>query len=89
MKKFPGAGLRFLRGTPTCKALAEDIVEGDANETDCVYLRENLHKLSEEVAVLAGENDRISRGLGRPGDAAHSEGIHTEGISRPEDVRAG
>lgn len=41
-------------GAPTCKALAEDIVRGQASETDCVYyLRENLHKLSEEVGILA------------------------------------
>ena len=53
MKKFPGLDCGSC-GAPTCKALAEDIVRGDANETDCVYyLRENLHKLSEEVAVLA------------------------------------
>ena len=43
-------------GAPTCKALAEDIVRGDAQETDCVYyLRENLHKLSEEVSILADD----------------------------------
>ncbi len=41
-------------GAPTCKALAEDIVRGEASERDCVYyLRDNLHKLSQEVAVLA------------------------------------
>ena len=55
MKKFPGLDCGSC-GAPTCKALAEDIVRGDANETDCVYyLRENLHKLSEEVAVLADD----------------------------------
>ena len=43
-------------GAPTCKALAEDIVRGEASETDCVYyLRENLHRLSEEVAILADD----------------------------------
>ena len=53
MKKFPGLDCGSC-GAPTCKALAEDIVRGEANESDCVYyLRENLHKLSEEVAVLA------------------------------------
>ena len=59
MKKFPGLAC----GAPTCKALAEDIVRGDANETDCVYyLRENLHKLSEEVAVLADDLHNGDRG---------------------------
>ena len=62
MKKFPGLDCGSC-GAPTCKALAEDIVRGDANETDCVYyLRENLHKLSEEVAVLADELHNGDRG---------------------------
>ena len=52
-KKQPGPDCGSC-GAPTCKALAEDIVRGEAVETDCVYnLRENLHKLSEEVAILA------------------------------------
>ena len=55
MKKFPGLDCGSC-GAPTCKALAEDIVRGEARETDCVYyLRENLHKLSEEVSVLADD----------------------------------
>ena len=43
-------------GAPTCKALAEDIVRGNASERDCVYyLRENLHKLSGEISGLADD----------------------------------
>lgn len=43
-------------GAPTCKALAEDIVRGEASEKDCIYyLRENLHKLSEEVSIVADD----------------------------------
>ena len=62
MKKFPGLDCGSC-GAPTCKALAEDIVRGAANETDCVYyLRENLHKLSEEVAVLADDLHNGDRG---------------------------
>lgn len=54
-RKLPGLDCGSC-GAPTCKALAEDIVRGEATETDCVYnLRENLHKLSEEVSVLAGD----------------------------------
>lgn len=54
-RKFPGLDCGSC-GAPTCKALAEDIVRGQASEKDCVYyLRENLHRLSEEVAVLADE----------------------------------
>ena len=54
-KKLPGLDCGSC-GAPTCKALAADIVRGDAQETDCVYcLRENLHKLSEEVSILADD----------------------------------
>ena len=52
-KRLPGLDCGSC-GAPTCKALAEDIVRGEASERDCVYyLRDNLHKLSQEVAVLA------------------------------------
>ena len=61
MKKFPGLDCGSC-GAPTCKALAEDIVRGEANESDCVYyLRENLHKLSEEVSLLA--EDLVDGGI--------------------------
>ncbi len=54
-KKLPGLDCGSC-GAPTCKALAEDIVRGDASENDCVYyLRENLHRLSEEVSILADD----------------------------------
>ncbi|MDO4268867.1 MAG: [Fe-Fe] hydrogenase large subunit C-terminal domain-containing protein [Eubacteriales bacterium] len=54
-RKFPGLDCGSC-GAPTCKTLAEDIVRGQASENDCVYyLRENLHRLSEEVAVLADD----------------------------------
>jgi len=52
-RKLPGLDCGSC-GAPTCKALAEDIVRGEASEKDCIYhLRENLHKLSQEVSVLA------------------------------------
>lgn len=52
-KKLPGLDCGSC-GAPTCKALAEDIVRGEAREEDCVYyLRDHLHRLSEEVASLA------------------------------------
>ena len=62
LKKLPGLDCGSC-GAPTCKALAEDIVRGEAREEDCVYyLRESLHKLSCEVSHLAdgmaaGEKD--------------------------------
>ncbi|MEF9940368.1 MAG: [Fe-Fe] hydrogenase large subunit C-terminal domain-containing protein [Clostridium sp.] len=60
-KKLPGLDCGSC-GAPTCKALAEDIVRGEAGERDCIYhLRENVHKLSDEVTMMAdcmidGEN---------------------------------
>ncbi len=54
-KQLPGLDCGSC-GAPTCKALAEDIARGEASEKDCIYyLRENLHKLSQEVAVLADD----------------------------------
>ncbi len=63
-KKLPGLDCGSC-GAPTCKALAEDIVRGEASERDCVYyLRENLHKLSQEVSILA--DDMTEEEQGRP-----------------------
>jgi iron only hydrogenase large subunit-like protein len=63
LKKLPGLDCGSC-GAPTCKALAEDIVRGEAVESDCVYfLRDNVHKLAEEVSRLASdivEGDRDS-----------------------------
>lgn len=61
-KKLPGLDCGSC-GAPTCKALAEDIVRGEASEKDCVYyLRENLHKLSDEVSILADDLKAGDRG---------------------------
>ena len=61
-KKLPGLDCGSC-GAPSCKALAEDIVRGQASENDCVYhLRENLHNLSEEVSVLADDLHEGNKG---------------------------
>lgn len=40
-------------GAPSCRALAEDIVRGNANETDCVFkLRERVRELAVQMAEL-------------------------------------
>ena len=63
-RKFPGLDCGSC-GAPTCKALAEDIVRGEASEKDCVYhLRENCSGLSEEVAVLAEDLSDENRNQG-------------------------
>jgi len=41
-------------GAPSCRALAEDIVNNRAYETDCIFkLRERVHQLAEEMVDLA------------------------------------
>jgi iron only hydrogenase large subunit-like protein len=41
-------------GSPSCKALAEDIAQGIASETDCVFkLREKVRDLAQEMVSLA------------------------------------
>mgnify|MGYP000164785738 CR=1 FL=1 len=50
--KFPGLDCGSC-GAPTCKALAEDIVRGVAEEEDCIHiLRDYIHKLSDELLRL-------------------------------------
>jgi len=42
-------------GSPSCRALAEDIVRGFAQETDCIFkLRERVKNLAEEMMELEG-----------------------------------
>lgn len=43
-------------GSPNCHALAEDIVRGTANDTDCIFkLREKIRCLAEEMVELGGK----------------------------------
>ena len=51
-EKFPGLDCGSC-GAPTCKALAEDIVRGEAKEHDCIHiLKEFIHRLSGEMSRL-------------------------------------
>jgi hypothetical protein len=62
LKKLPGLDCGSC-GAPTCRCLAEDIVRGEANETDCVYyLKENLHRLSQEVETLSEDIGKDANG---------------------------
>ena len=43
-------------GSPSCRALAEDIIRGHARETDCIFrLRDRIRDLTEEMIKLEGE----------------------------------
>ncbi|MDE6595130.1 MAG: ferredoxin, partial [Oscillospiraceae bacterium] len=47
-EKFPGLDCGSC-GAPTCKALAEDVVSGRADEKDCIYLLRNyIHQISQQ-----------------------------------------
>ena len=62
VRKLPGLDCGSC-GAPTCKALAEDIVRGEAREEDCVYqLKDSLHKLSVEASTLAEDMAEGKRG---------------------------
>ena len=41
-------------GAPSCQCLAEDIVQGKAHITDCIFkLRSSVHKLAQGMLELA------------------------------------
>lgn len=57
MAEFPGLDCGSC-GAPTCRALAEDIVRGDASKNDCIHvLREYIHRLSGEISRLDIKKD--------------------------------
>ncbi|MDU4962036.1 MAG: [Fe-Fe] hydrogenase large subunit C-terminal domain-containing protein [Sporomusaceae bacterium] len=55
LERLPGLDCGAC-GSPGCKALAEDIAQGIASETDCVFkLREKVRDLAQEMVGLAGK----------------------------------
>lgn len=47
-------------GAPNCRALAEDIVRGLANETDCIFmLRQRVKSLTKEMLELDGKKPNV------------------------------
>ena len=55
LKRLPGLDCGSC-GSPTCRALAEDIVQGTATEGDCVFrLRELVRILAQEMVELAAQ----------------------------------
>ena len=53
LERLPGLDCGSC-GSPTCKALAEDIVQGSSSEMDCIFnLRERVHELAKEMIGLA------------------------------------
>ena len=82
-KKLPGLDCGSC-GAPTCKALAEDIVRGEAREEDCIYcLRDNLHRLSQEINSLA--EDLADDGTTGHTDSRENLKVLTEYIQKISD----
>ncbi|MDI3480910.1 MAG: hypothetical protein PWQ97_565 [Tepidanaerobacteraceae bacterium] len=53
LKELPGLDCGSC-GSPNCRALAEDIVQGEANETDCLFkLRDKVKQLAAEMLDLS------------------------------------
>lgn len=71
MEQLPGLDCGSC-GAPTCRALAEDIVRGEATRNDCIHLfNEYISSLSKEISFLAksmnlscGENNESMQILG-------------------------
>ena len=58
MEKLPGIDCGSC-GAPTCEAFAEDVVRGNADESDCVVIfrekMENVYRMMESSFDMPGE----------------------------------
>ncbi len=55
LQKLPGLDCGSC-GSPNCKSLAEDIVQGEAIKTDCIFkLRERIRDLAQQMVGLAAK----------------------------------
>jgi Na+-translocating ferredoxin:NAD+ oxidoreductase RNF subunit RnfB len=58
LEKLPGLDCGSC-GSPTCRSLAEDIVRGNANELDCIFiLKEKVRYLAEAMVDLASKENK-------------------------------
>jgi iron only hydrogenase large subunit-like protein len=56
-------------GSPTCRSLAEDVVLGRAQLSDCVFvLREQVNDLAQELLLLAQKRPRALKDAGDKGE---------------------
>lgn len=61
-------------GSPSCRTLAEDIVRGDAVETDCVFvLRDRVQELAEQVLAVARKVPPVMATPGGPRGARRDD----------------
>ncbi|MDL2289291.1 4Fe-4S binding protein [Clostridia bacterium OttesenSCG-928-F22] len=60
-KRLPGLDCSSC-GSPSCMALAEDIVKGEAKELDCIFrLKEQLQGLAEDLVSIASWDNPFSK----------------------------
>ena len=60
LERLPGMDCGSC-GAPSCRALAEDIVRGNASELDCIFImREKVRHLAEEMVGLASKEEKES-----------------------------
>ncbi len=65
LERLPGLDCGAC-GSPTCRALAEDVVQGKAEEVDCPFLlRDNMLELAREIYALASKVPQTMSGKGR------------------------
>ena len=72
-------------GSPSCRALAEDIVNGYANELNCVFrLNDRINSLAAEMLTLGNQHAlHHRRGHGRP-RRLHDELSRSEPSGQPD-----
>ena len=76
LEKLPGLDCGAC-GSPTCRALAEDIVRGRAEEIDCPFmLRDRLLSLSKEIHALASRVPQTMAKRGGVKNLDESESNH-------------
>ena len=53
---FPGLDCGSC-GAPSCRALAEDVVRGEARQSDCIFvLREEIRSMAEALGAMGGRH---------------------------------
>jgi hypothetical protein len=88
MTKLPGLDCGAC-GSPTCRSLAEDIVQQNAQLSDCIFiLREELEELASKLLLLSQKRPPALGQTGSEKEVAKSESQESLGENRsPDDHR--
>jgi iron only hydrogenase large subunit-like protein len=71
-------------GAPSCEALAEDIVRGEATETDCIF------KLKERIRLVAAQMSELEQEMNRHTTAPRGQATESdEPTQSPDSGRSG